>query len=601
MSPCRLAVAYTLIMFAAIAQGATYHLAPDGADAPEGGTETAPWKTLTYAATQLGAGDVLIVKNGVYHERPITINDRSGTAASPITVRAAQGSAPVIDLGLLVDSWTAQGGGVYRAEIAFGGKDTPGQVEGVVVGDVPLKKATGGPAEGEFSIDGDQLLVYAAGGLDPSTVHTTVACGSKDADNRPGITMYRSSHWVFDGLTVQGGYLGIWDADWGAKSKGLTVRNCTIRYTMHFAIRMDNLDDVLIEKCDIYHNGLINWPRTGDRTWPHAIIGYDADNVTIENCLVHDNHGEGIGPFLSCSHWYMRNNTVYDNWSLNIYFDTQDGYSVAENNVCYNTGKYGDGSDSRNLPVHIGIHNENADLGWNWADADGGVVDSIVVVNNLCLGKGQSFRSFPYDGGPSTYRDIVVANNTFASENGGENTHWNVRVRKGDGFRVVNNIVSAGKVLLEDGAGDGIVFESNLVASGTVTTYGSGITKNGTITERAGFVDGTGYDPAGYALVAGSAALGAGLTVAEAATDFYGEGRDEPYDLGAIAGESVSTSAGEQVVARPIMDRGKHFGRWKAYTLDGRRARAEVPRRRFRQPVVIRRGTGGLRLPPRGE
>ncbi len=274
-------------------------------------------------------------------------------------------------------------------------------------------------------------------------------------------------------------------------------------------------------------------PRTGANGWPHAIIGYNNDNTLIERSSVHDNHGEGIGPFLSCSHWYMRDNVVYDNWSLNIYFDTQMGSCVAERNLCYNTGAYYTGSDWRNLPVHIGIHNENADLGWNWTDPDGGVVDSIVVKNNICVGQGQSFRSFPYANGPSSYRHVVVANNTFASDPVEAGTQA-MRVRKGDNFRIVNNIIAQGSVLLEDGVGAGIAFESNLVTSGTVTVSGSGVSHSGTIVASAGFAGGAPYAPASFRLATGSEAVGAGAAVAEVDDDFYSAARSGAMDLGAL-------------------------------------------------------------------
>ena len=67
---------------------------PPGATPPPGSID-APWRTLTYAAGRLAAGDVLYLRDGIYREKVKFRN--SGTAAAPIRISAYPGEHPVID------------------------------------------------------------------------------------------------------------------------------------------------------------------------------------------------------------------------------------------------------------------------------------------------------------------------------------------------------------------------------------------------------------------------------------------------------------------------------------------------------------------------
>ncbi len=85
---------FGLTLFALPFLAATYHVSPGGNDS-DSGTAAAPWKTLSHAASTAIAGDTVEVATGTYPER-VTF-PRSGTAAAPITFRAAPGATPVLD------------------------------------------------------------------------------------------------------------------------------------------------------------------------------------------------------------------------------------------------------------------------------------------------------------------------------------------------------------------------------------------------------------------------------------------------------------------------------------------------------------------------
>ncbi len=62
------------------------------------GTETAPWKSLAHSLRRLQPGDTLLLRGGVFHERPAPT--RSGTSNAPITIASYPGELAIIDGGL---------------------------------------------------------------------------------------------------------------------------------------------------------------------------------------------------------------------------------------------------------------------------------------------------------------------------------------------------------------------------------------------------------------------------------------------------------------------------------------------------------------------
>ncbi|MEM5774346.1 MAG: right-handed parallel beta-helix repeat-containing protein, partial [Anaerolineaceae bacterium] len=78
----------------AVGDSNTYYVSPSGSDSNPG-TQSAPWKTIGYAANRMSAGKTLYVRGGTYRES-FTISV-SGTSSSPINIEAYPGETPVID------------------------------------------------------------------------------------------------------------------------------------------------------------------------------------------------------------------------------------------------------------------------------------------------------------------------------------------------------------------------------------------------------------------------------------------------------------------------------------------------------------------------
>ncbi len=77
----------------AVALGAEYHVSPAGSDANDGGKD-APWATLQHAVDTVSPGDTIAVADGTYAGFRIR---KSGTAAAPITIKAAHKAKACID------------------------------------------------------------------------------------------------------------------------------------------------------------------------------------------------------------------------------------------------------------------------------------------------------------------------------------------------------------------------------------------------------------------------------------------------------------------------------------------------------------------------
>jgi parallel beta-helix repeat protein len=76
-------------------EAATYHVAPAGSN-ENPGTSSRPFRTITWGAEVMDAGDELIVHGGTYYES-VTIWAKRGRQKARIAIRAAKGEKAIID------------------------------------------------------------------------------------------------------------------------------------------------------------------------------------------------------------------------------------------------------------------------------------------------------------------------------------------------------------------------------------------------------------------------------------------------------------------------------------------------------------------------
>jgi Chondroitinase B len=340
--------------------GNTYYVdGTNGLDTQTGRTATLPFKTINKALASLAAGDTILIKKGFYREA-IDLNAKSvptGTAAKPITIGSFGDGEVTIDGSAKVGNWTQVSGSVWKAPVSF----TP---IGVVVNEVPLKQVTQGqrgstaPQVGLAGVTSGSGKWHIGNGVITADFGTTI--GSNDPNqadivipNNVGdqahVFFYGQNYLRFIGLTIRGsGSNGIW-----GYGSNITVESCNIKFNGKSAVSflydsspgVQTADNAVITS-HIYHNVLSNWPRGNNYYaesgggWP-ATVNWSAQlRPVARGNIVHMNGGEGIASYGSfkgkqSGSALFEQNVVYDNWSVNMYFDNQPN-NVARNNFLFN-------------------------------------------------------------------------------------------------------------------------------------------------------------------------------------------------------------------------------------------------------------------------
>jgi Right handed beta helix region/Protein of unknown function (DUF1565) len=542
------------------ASATTLYVATTGNDSNPG-TASQPLRTIQAAADKVQPGQVVLVRGGVYYERVINLR-RGGTPTAPVTFQAAPGERVVIDHGLRVQSWQRDTGSIFKGKIIpFAGMAASefeyNKTIAVVVADKPLARVQTRQAlvEGSYWVEqaSGLLYVWVPGGASPQGAETVIVNWSKSG---PGIFIWNDGNYsagkagpvgniVLDGFIHRGAEAAIWASNFGVRgevpNENLTIKNCQIAHNYQYALRLDGWEGAVVQNCNVYNNGLVNWPR-GSNNWPHAIISWQTQNVRILNNQIHDNHGEGVGPFSGSSSWIISDNKVFDNWSVNIYIDSSADNHIVRRNLVYNTGKYG--VTGNNNPDGIRIANEDADCQTGNEDPTP-AISNVRVINNIVINTGGGIRQFSYGdpvycnrGMRSYLKNSLIANNTVIKSTSNNGVGDGIIVGTGaDNVRVVNNIVYQDELAIYGAQGAGVTVQNNLLDSVSSLQAGAtGISVRGMIYGNPGFVSGTGYTAQNYKLQASSPAVNKGLALSQVFLDYERVARPQggAYDIGAF-------------------------------------------------------------------
>ncbi|MBN1458094.1 MAG: right-handed parallel beta-helix repeat-containing protein [Armatimonadetes bacterium] len=205
---------------------------------------------------------------------------------------------------------------------------------------------------------------------------------------------------------------------------------------------------------EVWETCRMNLAKEREGGWPAALTAWESSGVTYLGNTIHDNHGEGISAWLGTEDCRILGNTVYDNWSVNIYLDNSKR-ALVEGNLVYTTRSTF--SSHRDPAIGIAIADEDYSE-WN----SGWTPDSAghMIRNNLLLNCSRGISFWEYVEG-SGLKDCTFANNTILGS-------WECGIRVAGGKHArahfMNNIVAVGEGarVLEVTRPEGLDFDHNL-------------------------------------------------------------------------------------------------------------------------------------------
>jgi len=450
--------------------------AQHGDDAHDGSSFAAAKKTLgaALANAALQPGDTILLGGGVYRERPALDNFSRLTIGS-----YGHGTgAPILDGGLAPAAWTrytAQGQTtVWQTSTAGLAKISANEpVLGIYVHAGAVEAALRELVHGQLSLYGADPLppnqtqadikdqsnnwffdaagktLYAdfggtLGTADPNGADISILYNSINVGHEPLIVLPQGADgFRFIGLTMRA-------ASWGAvyaESSNNLIDRCDLKFNGGAGAAFDaggnNLaaDGNVVQRTRIWMNVLDNWPRfnNGNATggWPGGLSWYSESDALSEGNVVYQNGGEGIifwgtnddnGTAHVSMNNVMRHNVVYDNWSVNLYFDNTQNARVESNfvfdhprdatqtfdNLLTLSNGYNTDWAKRLTPVNISLADEpgsSFEMPTGYAH-----LANITVVNNVFAGG--KFGFLDYDDGTAAamshgLKSCSIVNNTI--------------------------------------------------------------------------------------------------------------------------------------------------------------------------------------------
>lgn len=466
----------------AAAPGKTWYVDANKGDDSFDGTSMTPSGSVGPKKT-LGAmlksgtvqpGDTVLLAGGIYREYP-SFEMVAGKPNAPIVIGSyGRGTgAPILDGGLKPATWTkytAQGqttvwqtsttslSAITSTRPVLGIYVNSGKTEAalkeVIHGQVtpyPNNPLPPNQTQAELKdnsnhwyFDAGAGVLYAdfggtLGAADPNQADISILFSS--LDNKQPLIVLTAQHGYFSfvGLTIRA---SSWHAMY-SEASGITFDHCDIKFNGGGGLSFDaNSTDVgvahnSILNTRIWMNVLSNYPRFNNAFtgggWPGGIGWHDQSFAVAQGNLVYGNGGEGIvmygtpasgGSAQLSQGNLIRNNVVFDNFSVNIYIDNTQNVTVEENFVFdhpRDIGQTFDGLFAASSGYDQDFGKRLTPSGISLADEPGSSFDSaahlsdITVINNIFAGVPFGFVDYD-DGTKGTVhglKNCLIANNTF--------------------------------------------------------------------------------------------------------------------------------------------------------------------------------------------
>ena len=397
---------------------ATYYVATTG-DNADPGTLAEPWETITYAESQVSAGDTVYIRAGTYDEGEISITE-NGTPGQDITFRA-YGSEEVILQKGAGDDFIFDCTADYRI---FQGFELDSENARSVV-----------RLDGDY----DQLL----------------DCDLHDASWWAMVDV-GGDHCTVDHCTFLNNYVAVDEDAAGVGCSGgqayLTVSFCTFENMRGDGIIVDHntgTEGVDYDGFSFHDNEI--FPGAGNQLCCEGGIDVKRGNGECYNNYIHDyratdqscggtgSNGEAI--FLhgtDVNSWVVRDNII-ENCTIGIWLTSGIEADVYRNVIFDSPAADANADATGNVGVAIYIQDAPSDIDiWNntFVDCDGKTIwlsDATVdIKNNIFDGCGD----YDEDGAPTVTADYNCWNNCSSSTAGGNDVNDDPEFtdRAGDDF-----------------------------------------------------------------------------------------------------------------------------------------------------------------------
>lgn len=284
--------------------------------------------------------------------------------------------------------------------------------------------------------------------------------------------------------------------------------------------------DIRLEGNVVRRNVLDNSDRDETSGWAQAIGTWWVEGIDIVKNYVSENYGEGIDCLVS-NGCRVYENTVYDNFSVNIYLDNATNTLVNRNFIM--TGRVSNAADYyRGGKGACGICLANED--YTVQNPLNGLTITNNIVNNGLYGSHVlSYRNSEHGGG---LHNTLIANNTFYG--GAQDQMMWIQTPDPD----VHDTTTIRNNIFYARTGQAYAY-----APSTNIAYGYNNWYNGTAnTHKSGPGDVFG-DPLlvsvgsgtkdNWKLTSGSPCINAGTTHSAVTTDYWGTARGTVHDIGA--------------------------------------------------------------------
>lgn len=311
---------------------------------------------------------------------------------------------------------------------------------------------------------------------------------------------------------------------------GLTVYTCTSH-----GIQANDSLNIKILNSHVLHTVLSNAARVLSSGWGSAVKVRQSYNVLIQGNIIHDNYGEGIGS--RGGYVTIRNNKVYNNYSVNIYTNSEN--ALIERNFVYCTPN--SGFERSGLPaVGIGLAEEYY-LGWGARLKNARVLNNIVA---FCRNGVRYMGADPGVIGGGLKNAIIAYNTLYGSTNAALSIVYESAQA---GSLVANNIIwQAQNNLTAIDNPVGIKFQNNLWKAAPPVAYRSPGDRYG----DPKFATQPGYTAASFQPSSTSPAAKTALHIG-IGLDFYARMRGPMFDMGAIQFFNPTVSTSTQVLSSP--------------------------------------------------